>query len=303
MNEIIKAMEERRSIRKFKPDMPTKEDLEQIIEAGLYAANGMGKQATITIAVTNKKLRDRLSAINAKIGGWKEGFDPFYGAPAILIVLADKNWANRVYDGSLVMGNMMLAAHSLNLGSIWIHRAKEEFELPEYQELLKEIDKVKVLVDNEIAIENLTKFAGVRHYQIVTGDDGDDFYAIIAKEGIDEELDFNEKSGDVVVISSKTMGSNEELGVVLMKSFIFALTKQDQLPKEMIFYNEGIFLTTNEGDILNDLKYLESQGVDIVSCGTCLDFFNRKELLQVGAVTNMYDIVERMEKAEKVIKP
>ena len=139
MNEIIKAMEERRSIRKFKPDMPTKEDLEQIIEAGLYAANGMGKQATITIAVTNKELRDRLSAINARIGGWKEGFDPFYGAPAILIVLADKNWANRVYDGSLVMGNMMLAAHSLNLGSIWIHRAKEEFELPEYQELLKEI--------------------------------------------------------------------------------------------------------------------------------------------------------------------
>lgn len=139
MNEIIKAMEERRSIRKFKPDMPTKEDLEQIIEAGLYAANGMGKQATITIAVTNKKLRDRLSEINAKIGGWKKGFDPFYGAPAILIVLADKNWTNRVYDGSLVMGNMMLAAHSLNLGSIWIHRAKEEFELPEYQELLKEL--------------------------------------------------------------------------------------------------------------------------------------------------------------------
>ena len=165
------------------------------------------------------------------------------------------------------------------------------------KELLKEIDEVKVLVDNEIAIENL------RHYQIVTGDDGDGFYAIIAKEGIDEELDFNEKSGDVVVISSKTMGSNEELGVVLMKSFIFALTKQDQLPKEMIFYNEGIFLTTNEGDILNDLKYLESQGVDIVSCGTCLDFFNRKELLQVGTVTNMYDIVERMEKAEKIIKP
>ncbi len=139
MNDIIKAMKERRSIRKFKPDMPKKEDLNQIIEAGLYAANGMGKQATITVAVTNKKLRDRLSAVNAKIGGWEEGFDPFYGAPAILIVLADKNWVNRVYDGSLVMGNMMLAAHSLNLGSIWIHRAKEEFELSEYQELLKEI--------------------------------------------------------------------------------------------------------------------------------------------------------------------
>ena len=139
MNEIIKAMEERRSIRKFKPDMPDKKDIEQIIEAGLYAANGMGKQATITVAVTNKELRDKLSSINCKIGGWKEGFDPFYGAPVILIVLADKNWANRVYDGSLVMGNMMLAAHSLGLGSIWIHRAKEEFEMPEYQQLLKDL--------------------------------------------------------------------------------------------------------------------------------------------------------------------
>lgn len=139
MNEVIKAMEDRRSIRKFKPDMPSKDDLNQIIEAGLYAANGMGKQATITIAVTNKELRDRLAKINTQIGGWEESFDPFYGASVILIVLADKTWANRVYDGSLVIGNMMLAAHSLNLGSIWIHRAKEEFELPEYKQLLKDL--------------------------------------------------------------------------------------------------------------------------------------------------------------------
>lgn len=139
MNEIIKAMEERRSIRKFKPEMPKKEALQQIVEAGLYAANGMGRQATITVAVTNKELRDRLSAVNCKIGGWNESVDPFYGAPAILIVLAEKDWRNRVYDGSLVMGNMMLAAHSLGLGSIWIHRAKEEFEMPEYQQLLKEL--------------------------------------------------------------------------------------------------------------------------------------------------------------------
>ena len=139
MNDIIKAIEERRSIRKFKPDMPEKEDIDQIIEAGLYAANGMGKQATITIVVTNKELRDKLSAVNCRIGGWKDGFDPFYGAPVILIVLADKNWVNRVYDGSLVMGNMMLAAHSLGLGSIWIHRAKEEFEMPEYQQLLRDL--------------------------------------------------------------------------------------------------------------------------------------------------------------------
>ena len=138
MNEILDAMRTRRSIRKFKPEMPPKSEIEQIIEAGLYAANGMGKQLTITIAVTNKELRDRISADNCKIGGW-EGFDPFYGAPVILIVLADKNWPNRVYDGSLVMGNMMLAAHSLGLGSIWIHRAKEEFEMPAYRQLLKDL--------------------------------------------------------------------------------------------------------------------------------------------------------------------
>ena len=139
MNDIIKAIEERRSIRKFKAEMPKKEDLEQIIEAGLYAANGMGKQAVIIVAVTNKELRDKLSKVNCEIGGWKDGFDPFYGAPAILIVLAQMDWVNRVYDGSLVMGNMMLAAHSLGLGSIWIHRAKEEFEQEEWKEFLKDI--------------------------------------------------------------------------------------------------------------------------------------------------------------------
>ena len=138
MNDIIKAMEERRSIRKFKPEMPSKSDFEQIIEAGLYAASAMGKQSPIIVAVTKKELRDRLSADNCKIGGW-EGFDPFYGAPVILIVLAEKNWPIRVYDGSLVLGNMMLAAHSLGLGSIWIHRAKEEFEMPEYRKLLKDL--------------------------------------------------------------------------------------------------------------------------------------------------------------------
>ncbi len=139
MNEIIQAMEGRRSIRKFKAEMPARKDLEQIIEAGLYAASGKGKQAVITVAVTDRKVRDRLSAANCRIGGWPEGFDPFYGAPAILIVLADKNWPTHVYDGSLVLGNMMLAAHSLGLGSIWIHRAKEEFETQEWQQLLADL--------------------------------------------------------------------------------------------------------------------------------------------------------------------
>ena len=139
MNEIIKALKERRSIRKFKSELPSKADLEQIVEAGLYAANGMGKQATKIIVVTDKKLRDKISEMNRKIGGWDEGFDPFYGAPAMLIVLSEKDWRNKVYDGSLVMGNLMLAAHSLGLGSIWIHRAKEEFESDEGKEILKQL--------------------------------------------------------------------------------------------------------------------------------------------------------------------
>lgn len=139
MNEVIKAMKERRSIRKFKAEMPPKADLEQIVEAGLYAANGRGRQAVITIAVTDKELRDKLPAVNNEIMGGPEGNDPFYGAPAILIVLANKEVPTAPYDGSLVMGNLMLAAHSLGLGSIWIHRAKEEFEMPEYQKLLKDL--------------------------------------------------------------------------------------------------------------------------------------------------------------------
>ena len=139
MNEVLKAIRERRSVRKFKPDMPAKEDIEEILDAGLYAASGMGRQPVITVAITNKEARDRLSDVNRKIGGWPEGFDPFYGAPVIIIVLADKNHPTYKYDGSLVMGNLMLAAHSLGLGSIWIHRAKEEFETPEYKRFLKDL--------------------------------------------------------------------------------------------------------------------------------------------------------------------
>ena len=139
MNEVIRAMIERRSIRKFKPDMVSREDLDQIIEAGLYAASGMGTQSPIILAVTNKELRDKLADENRKIGGWQEGFDPFYGAPVVLIVLVNKETFTGIYDGSLVMGNLMLAAHSLNLGSIWIHRAKEEFEMDGYKQLLKEL--------------------------------------------------------------------------------------------------------------------------------------------------------------------
>lgn len=139
MSEALENIKTRRSIRKYKPDMVPQEILDQIIEAGLYAASGMGQQNTIIIQITNKELRDQISKMNQEIGGWKEGFDPFYGAPAMLIVLAKKDWPNRVYDGSLVMGNLMLAAHDLGIGSCWIHRAKQEFETDWGKEFLKSL--------------------------------------------------------------------------------------------------------------------------------------------------------------------
>lgn len=139
MNEVIDAMKKRRSVRKFKSDMLPKSDIEQIIEAGLYAASGKNMQSAKIIAITDKTLRDEISVLNCKIGGWDEGFDPFYNAPVILLVIADKSFPTSIYDGSLVMGNLMLAAHSLGLGSIWIHRAKEECETPEIKKLLADL--------------------------------------------------------------------------------------------------------------------------------------------------------------------
>ena len=139
MNETLKVLESRRSCRNFKPDMVKEEELKAIIEAGTYAATGMGKQSPVIIAVTDKQLRDEISEENRKIGGWKEGFDPFYGAPVILIVLAKKEVPTYIYDGSLVLGNLMNAAESLGVGSIWIHRAKEEFESDFGKAILKKL--------------------------------------------------------------------------------------------------------------------------------------------------------------------
>ncbi|MCQ2505220.1 MAG: nitroreductase [Saccharofermentans sp.] len=139
MNETIKTLKTRRSCRSFKPEMVKDSELKAIVEAGTYAATGMGKQSPIIIAVTDKELRDQIAEENRKIGGWNEGFDPFYGAPVILIVLADKSVPTYLYDGSLVMGNLMNAASSLGVANIWIHRAKEEFESEFGKSLLKKL--------------------------------------------------------------------------------------------------------------------------------------------------------------------
>lgn len=139
MNEVLKTLKERRSVRKFTDKMPEKSLINQVVEAGLYAPSANGKQDTKIIVVTDKKMRDKISEMNCRIGGWEKGFDPFYGAPVILIVIADKNEKNHVYDGSLTMGNLMNAAYSVGLGSIWIHRAKEEFESDEGKEILRRL--------------------------------------------------------------------------------------------------------------------------------------------------------------------
>ena len=138
MNETLQTIIGRRSIKKYKPDAVPKELIEQIVEAGTYAATGRNLQSPMIIAVTNKELRDELSRINADVMGATS--DPFYGAPCVLVVLADRGVShNYIYDGSLVMGNLMLAATSLGLGSCWIHRARETFERPDGKAILEKL--------------------------------------------------------------------------------------------------------------------------------------------------------------------
>lgn len=135
--ETMEALLERRSVRGYKPDPIPADVLEDILKAGTYAATGMGAQSPIILAVTNRAVRDKLSALNAKVVG-REG-DLFYGAPVVLVVLADKSVPTHVYDGSLVMGNLMLAAFDRGVASCWIHRAKETFETEEGKALLREL--------------------------------------------------------------------------------------------------------------------------------------------------------------------
>lgn len=135
-NETIQNLKTRRSIRAYRPELPSPDLIDLVTEAGTYAPTGKGLQSPIIVAVTDRATRDRLSRLNASVMG--ADTDPFYGAPVVLVVLADRQSPHRLYDGSLVMGNLMNAAHALGLGSCWIHRAKETFDLPEGKALLKE---------------------------------------------------------------------------------------------------------------------------------------------------------------------
>ena len=139
-NEIIEVIKNRRSIKRYKSDAVPRELIDEVIAAGISAASGRNLQSPIVIAITDKATRDRLSAANAAILGMER--DPFYNAPAVLVVLVPKSSHTGIYDGSLVMGNMMLAADALGLGSCWIHRAREVFETEEWRELVSSLGLV-----------------------------------------------------------------------------------------------------------------------------------------------------------------
>ena len=176
-------------------------------------------------------------------------------------------------------------------------------------------DVLTVLVDNEIAVQNLTRFGEHKGFSVTAEKKSAQEYAVTmhigdtaapqtaAEESVSCVVDSRRK-GMLVVLSANTMGTGDpKLGTSLMKAFVFALTKQDQLPDAVLCYNTGAYLTCEGADTLEDLKLLESEGVTVLTCGTCLDFYGLKEKLAVGGATNMYDIVERMENAAQIIKP
>lgn len=136
-NEVLECLKTRRSVRAYEPDkVPSRELVAKVVEAGTFAPTGMGKQSPVIVAVMDKAVRNRLSKMNADVLG--SASDPFYGAPVVLVVLADRSRPTYLYDGSLVMGNLLNAAHALGLGSCWIHRAKEVFDSEEGRELLRQ---------------------------------------------------------------------------------------------------------------------------------------------------------------------
>lgn len=172
-------------------------------------------------------------------------------------------------------------------------------------------DTLIVRVDNEIAVQNLQRFAQHMGFTAAGEKVSESEFTVIMVIGGEAKAEPEiacavdaRKKGMLVVLSGNTMGSGDEkLGKALMKAFVFALTKQDVLPETILCYNTGAYLTTDGADTLEDLKLLESEGVTILTCGTCLDFYGLKEKLAVGGVTNMYDIVERMESAQTIVRP
>ena len=184
---------------------------------------------------------------------------------------------------------------------------------------LTKAEEVEVLVDNEVAVQNLTKLAGSLGCEVKSEKKAEKEYRVVITVTEDKlQGQADEKKGEtaeaacvpdardntVIVISSDRMGEGEEeLGKVLIKGYIYALTQLETLPKTILFYNKGAYLTCEGSASLEDLKSLEAQGVEIFTCGTCLNYYGLSEKLQVGSITNMYVIADTMAKAGKVVKP
>lgn len=177
---------------------------------------------------------------------------------------------------------------------------------------LTESALVEISVDNEIAVQNVTKMINQKNLESTCEKVGENHYIIKVKCGEIAEKDLTDEvvctvekeEKVVVVLSSDKMGEgDEELGKVLIKGFIYAITQLDKYPKAVLLYNGGVKLSSEGSDSIEDLKVLEEHGVEILSCGTCLNFYNLQDKLQVGKVTNMYSIVEELAGATNVIRP
>lgn len=168
-------------------------------------------------------------------------------------------------------------------------------------------EEVQVYVDNDIAVQNVKRMAATKGLEVAVTE-GDGYFVLTIAGDIKEEAQAPVVCGcernTVVAVTSATMGSgSEELGKLLMKGFIYALSQQETLPKAILFYNGGASIPTEGSVSLEDLKSMEAQGVEIYTCGTCLDFYGLKDKLAVGSVTNMYSIVELLSQADHIIRP
>ncbi|MGL4800020.1 MAG: sulfurtransferase-like selenium metabolism protein YedF [Cellulosilyticaceae bacterium] len=172
---------------------------------------------------------------------------------------------------------------------------------------------VEVLVDNDIAVQNLSKMAEQKKLGMDTQKINDNHYVVSLTLGEQEVMGISQENvvcqpaaeaHTVVVLASDKMGEGDEkLGHLLMKGFIYALTEQDELPQTVLLYNRGAYLSAGESESVADLKFLESKGVEILTCGTCLNHYGLGDKLAVGNVTNMYVIVEKQLQATKIIRP
>ena len=177
----------------------------------------------------------------------------------------------------------------------------------ETKKLLESIKEgsVVTIVDNEVAKENVTKLAKSMAYNVDVKEMGGDYYInIYSQEVVKDVLAQPKKLKEMTILfGSDCMGEgSEELGKVLMKGFVYTLTEYTPYPKALLFVNSGVKLTTEGSDVIDYLRQLESEGVEILSCGTCLDYYNLKNKLMVGGVTNMYTIVDKMNNAKNTIK-